>query len=50
MQFFTILKISLKRSWEGAWVVQLDECPTLGFGLGHNLKDPETEPHIWLHN
>ena len=36
----------LKReNFQGAWVAQLVEHQTLGFGSGHDLTAPEFEPH-----
>ena len=36
----------LKSQSRGAWVVQSDKCPALGFSLGHDLMVCELEPHV----
>ena len=40
--------LSPKMMCRGAWVVPSVECPTLGFGSGHDLMACELEPHIGL--
>lgn len=39
----------LKVSYRGAWVAQLVECPTLCFGLGHDLRVLGPSPPLGLH-
>ena len=38
---WNVLKVQLRKQYnnlpQGAWVVQLIECLTLGFSLGHHL-------------
>ena len=44
------LRTSLKKAWfRGAWVAQLVECPTCGFGTGHDLPVRGIEPHVGIH-
>ena len=32
--------------YQGAWVAQFVKCPTLGFGLGQDLRGCEIQPRI----
>jgi len=40
---FILLELKVGHSW-GAWVTQLVKHPTLGFGLGHDLKVVRSSP------